>query len=1356
MAGPVSMAPQGSTPKIPSAAPLYDAQMDIGKAVQGVGNAISAELKVMDKENDKEQAELVNQADVEYRTEADQEFQRTRETKDDFDNWGPSFREGMDSKAGEILKRYPNLSEKYQDKLLQKWDSHDRQYISRLDTEGARLRIDTKAGQLRDQITRSMAPALDPNSDMTPDQVDELMRQSLSNLELARKYLPPKVVDRITDELVSGHGDKSVIYQWAKRQAAKETEQGQGIATGEFINKIDKAMPFAGTGVSSRPMQSLDPLTQAQDGDSRGSAYQGPMPRIDKLPTGQPFNPEDVPRQINQSRPNFERGRMLLGAGQDEKPVEIPYFTGSKDKPNYPGLQYGAFTLLPHRVGENHRYGDTISINPLGATRQTPIEDPKVGRNRSGQLIHPENGNSTNIGCISVPDGEWGKVKGAVDQMWKEYGKTNVVLVNAPGVTQVMSRKQYDAMYGAGGTDTAAAPAPAAEPSKRFLALPGLKGTYGNDKTAFEDIAGKYGGKVDYLDGDPQWGGVGRNGATSPQVEAAVEQLAKGDYDGIIGFSAGAYNTRQILQSPEFQALPEEKRAKIQKVIAVGLSEEHVKDFKLDARYNPEVYGNIGASHLDAPRALAKQLGISPQKAAVEGIDARVDPAEYFKGKANVAELPLGMRISNNPGNLKYSGSDWQKKNLYGLVGPSTAKDQGDPQAQFANPLAGMASAVRLAQTKYNSHGLDTVEKIITDKKQGWTPGFTSAANNIAREMGVKPTDKIDLNDPKVMGKFMRALITQEHGEAGKLYDDALIRKGVEIAFGGKGAEPTRVADSSQPPGRMNLGGPKDDKVTSEPVDPVETPDDAAPKGFVSEADNDPGVAPGAKPAAAAPPANTGSLPEEASSTLPGEPPEAIRQAMEGPGAPQKRPSREGLDATERLLSRLSPESLIRLRNVAQKGLSDSGKVFESNAVKHAERTGEDWRHPVTGQTYSEWAQSSRQPQQLARGERLIAAAKRRYAATSDIAFLNEAEFAERLNRIEAEADPTAIADTYKLTDELRKDRNKVEEIKRLNAAQSVSGFSIKRGDNLPVYVVDQETGRVTEMKDPQGYAKPHPYVARAIEDIKGMGELGATIVETPEGLSINTSKVMTPAAKQQLWGSLFAARMAAQRDIGIPEDSRKMITQFEARRWLGEVPKGDPGAFEKHWKEKAAAIERMVGPENAPRVLREMRDFYVKGGDERGMADSDIASRTRKLWQAPGQDWATTGKMEATPLGPSGSMRAMRSLERADQLGRTLDGQGPGQSDPDRPAIAGGGLGLGVGNNKPTTGAGDTMNLPKKLMPDGARGPGVNMLPKINDQLRKYVIDNADNPLLRQAIDLKFGANAFNRILADQTKKGR
>ncbi len=217
---------------------------------------------------------------------------------------------------------------------------------------------------------------------------------------------------------------------------------------------------------------------------------------------------------------------------------------------------------------------------------------------------------------------------------------------------------------------------------------------------------------------------------------------------------------------------------------------------KLVEKFRDQFIDGALVSDLDAQiyggdaEGVLRKLGMIPggrqrsrvQEPGSSDLTRRVSPKEYFGPDVDASRLPLGMRVSNNPTNIKFSGSKWQRENFAGLEGPSEAKDEGDPQAQFANPLAGMVAGVRLAQLKYGQ-GMDTVAKLISSPN-GWTPGNRGAATHIASLMGVHHNEKIDLSDPETMQKFMRALVTQEHGKSGKLYSDDLIRQGVGIGFG--------------------------------------------------------------------------------------------------------------------------------------------------------------------------------------------------------------------------------------------------------------------------------------------------------------------------------------------------------------------------------------------------------------------------------------------------------------------------------------------------------------------------------------------------------------------------------------------
>lgn len=142
--------------------------------------------------------------------------------------------------------------------------------------------------------------------------------------------------------------------------------------------------------------------------------------------------------------------------------------------------------------------------------------------------------------------------------------------------------------------------------------------------------------------------------------------------------------------------------------------------------------------------------------------------------------LPAGMR-NNNPGNIKFVG---QKDAL----GPSSNKDQGDPQAVYATPEDGVAAMFRLALKKYGG-GKTTADSLIAGQ-DGWTPGNHAAAANVAKTMGLSPDDDLNLRDPAMLQKFARALMLQEHGNASKKYSDDMVARVAGDVLAGRAPTP--------------------------------------------------------------------------------------------------------------------------------------------------------------------------------------------------------------------------------------------------------------------------------------------------------------------------------------------------------------------------------------------------------------------------------------------------------------------------------------------------------------------------------------------------------------------------------------
>lgn len=156
------------------------------------------------------------------------------------------------------------------------------------------------------------------------------------------------------------------------------------------------------------------------------------------------------------------------------------------------------------------------------------------------------------------------------------------------------------------------------------------------------------------------------------------------------------------------------------------------------------------------------------------------DLAALFADPAERAKLPAGMR-NNNPGNIKFvPGLPYA-----GLVGPSVNTDQGDPQAVFDTPEHGMAALYQLALKKYEG-GKRSADDLIAGQG-GWTPGNMVAAGNVARYGGFDPHGDLQLTNPEMAAHFVRGLMQQEHGDASKLYTDAMIQS----AITGKPGAPT-------------------------------------------------------------------------------------------------------------------------------------------------------------------------------------------------------------------------------------------------------------------------------------------------------------------------------------------------------------------------------------------------------------------------------------------------------------------------------------------------------------------------------------------------------------------------------------
>jgi hypothetical protein len=161
-------------------------------------------------------------------------------------------------------------------------------------------------------------------------------------------------------------------------------------------------------------------------------------------------------------------------------------------------------------------------------------------------------------------------------------------------------------------------------------------------------------------------------------------------------------------------------------------------------------------------------------------------PTEYWGVSPEVAgTLPLGLRHSNNLFNIKYfRGAERNQQKWPGLIGPSEARDQGDPQMKFSTVEDSGVAGAHLLRRKYDA-GMRTPNEIIAGK-MGWTGGRYDSAKAVADYAGVRPNEDLRLNTPEGMRQFLPALATQEHGQWArkKLFNENMFDRIAERATG--------------------------------------------------------------------------------------------------------------------------------------------------------------------------------------------------------------------------------------------------------------------------------------------------------------------------------------------------------------------------------------------------------------------------------------------------------------------------------------------------------------------------------------------------------------------------------------------
>jgi hypothetical protein len=113
-----------------------------------------------------------------------------------------------------------------------------------------------------------------------------------------------------------------------------------------------------------------------------------------------------------------------------------------------------------------------------------------------------------------------------------------------------------------------------------------------------------------------------------------------------------------------------------------------------------------------------------------------------------------GLR-NNNPGNIRKTADKWK-----GL----RAKQTDDEFFQFDSSVWGIRAMAKLLQNYQKRYGLDSVEQIINR----WAPPNENDTNSyvksVAQNVGVTPSQNLDLNSVDVLSRLVKAVIRHENG----------------------------------------------------------------------------------------------------------------------------------------------------------------------------------------------------------------------------------------------------------------------------------------------------------------------------------------------------------------------------------------------------------------------------------------------------------------------------------------------------------------------------------------------------------------------------------------------------------------
>lgn len=138
--------------------------------------------------------------------------------------------------------------------------------------------------------------------------------------------------------------------------------------------------------------------------------------------------------------------------------------------------------------------------------------------------------------------------------------------------------------------------------------------------------------------------------------------------------------------------------------------------------------------------------------------------------------VPRGIR-NNNPGNLRLTDIAW--------LGERACGDDPEFEA-FESPVYGIRALAKLLLRYYRVYRLKSVGAIVSRYAPPTENDTLAYVDDVATALRVEPDAPLDLDDPAVLRRLVRAIIRHENGrrpDGADWYGAAEIDEGVKLAM---------------------------------------------------------------------------------------------------------------------------------------------------------------------------------------------------------------------------------------------------------------------------------------------------------------------------------------------------------------------------------------------------------------------------------------------------------------------------------------------------------------------------------------------------------------------------------------------